>query len=67
MPVMRYIVVLVLALPLPALAESETIPGPIVVDVVQVIDGDTIEIHCHAPFMPFGADSSRTPYHRPGA
>ena len=47
MPVMRYIVVFILALPFPALAESETIPGPIMVDVVQVIDGDTIEVNAH--------------------
>ena len=47
MPVRRYIVVFILARPFPALADSETIPGPIVVDVVQVIDGDTIEVNAH--------------------
>ena len=48
MPVMRYIVALVLlALPFLALADTGTIPGPIVVDVVQVIDGDTIEVNAH--------------------
>ena len=41
------ILALALMLPLPALAESETIPSPIVVDVVQVIDGDTIEVNAH--------------------
>ena len=46
MPIMRFLLALVLALPSVALA-SEIIPGPILADVVRIVDGDTLDVDAH--------------------